>query len=154
MSQYFPKPYEPFGRDINSRVDLSNSARKTDIKNIQHIDTSSFGFKSNLASLKTKVDKLDINKLVPVSVYLNKLSDAVKYGVVKKTVYYKLVAKVNSVDASAFVLKTNYDTDKTELEKKIPDTSGLVKKNQITISKSLKQRVKYQVLAVQLQMLH
>ena len=128
MSQYFPKPYEPFGRDINSRVDLSNSARKTDIKNIQHIDTSSFGLKSNLASLKTKVDKLDINKLVPVSVYLNKLSDAVKYGVVKKTVYYKLVAKVNSVDASAFVLKTNYDTDKTELEKKIPDTSGLVKK--------------------------
>ena len=154
MSQYFPKPYEPFGRDINSRVDLSNSARKTDIKNIQHIDTSSFGLKSNLASLKTKVDKLDINKLVPVSVYLNKLSDAVKYGVVKKTVYYKLVAKVNSVDASAFVLKTNYDTDNTELEKKIPDTSGLVKKNQITISKSLKQRVKYQVLAVQLQMLH
>ena len=154
MSQYFPKPYEPFGRDINSRVDSSNSARKTDIKNIQHIDTSSFGLKSNLASLKTKVDKLDINKLVPVSVYLNKLSDAVKYGVVKKTVYYKLVAKVNSVDASAFVLKTNYDTDKTELEKKIPDTSGLVKKNQITISKSLKQRVKYQVLAVQLQMLH
>ena len=154
MSQYFPKPYEPFGRDINSRVDLSNSARKTDIKNIQHIDTSSFGLKSNLASLKTKVDKLDINKLVPVSVYLNKLSDAVKYGVVKKTVYYKLVAKVNSVDASAFVLKTNYDTDKTELEKKIPDTSGLVKKKQITISKSLKQRVKYQVLAVQLQMLH
>ena len=154
MSQYFPKPYEPFGRDINSRVDLSNSARKTDIKNIQHIDTSSFGLKSNLASLKTKEDKLDINKLVPVSVYLNKLSDAVKYGVVKKTVYYKLVAKVNSVDASAFVLKTNYDTDKTELEKKIPDTSGLVKKNQITISKSLKQRVKYQVLAVQLQMLH
>ena len=154
MSQYFPKPYEPFGRDINSRVDLSNSARKTDIKNIQHIDTSSFGLKSNLASLKTKVDKLDINKLVPVSVYLNKLSDAVKYGVVKKTVYYKLVAKVNSVDASAFVLKTNYDTDKTELEKKIPDTSGLVKKNQITISKSLKQRVKSQVLAVQLQMLH
>ena len=140
MSQYFPKPYEPFGRDINSRVDLSNSARKTDIKNIQHIDTSSFGLKSNLASLKTKVDKLDINKLVPVSVYLNKLSDAVKYGVVKKTVYYKLVAKVNSVDASAFVLKTNYDTDKTELEKKIPDTSGLVKK-QITMLKSPKQRV-------------
>ena len=138
MSQYFPKPYEPFGRDINSRVDLSNSARKTDIKNIYHIDTSSFGLKSNLASLKTKVDKLDINKLVPVSVYLNKLSDAVKYGVVKKTVYYKLVAKVNSVDASAFVLKTNYDTDKTELEKKIPDTSGLVKKKQITMPKSLK----------------
>ena len=131
MSQYFPKPYEPFGRDINSRVDLSNSATKTDIKNIYHNGTSSFGLKSNLASLKTKVDKLDINKLEPVSVYLNKLSDVVKYGVVKKTVYYKLVAKVNSVDASAFVLKTNYDTDKTELEKKIPDTSGLVKKSRL-----------------------
>ena len=65
----------------------------------------------------------------------------------KKTVYDKLVAKVNSIDTSAFVLKTKYDTDKTELEKKIPDTSGLVKK-QITIPKSLKQRLKYQVLVV------
>ena len=63
MSQYFPKPYEPFGGDINVKVDLSNYGTKADIKNISHIDTSSFALKSNLASLKTEVDKLDIDKL-------------------------------------------------------------------------------------------
>ena len=63
MSQYFPKPYEPFGGDINVKVDLSNYATKTDIKNISHVDTSSFTLKSNLASLKTEIDKLDIDKL-------------------------------------------------------------------------------------------
>ena len=73
MSQYFPKPYEPFGGDINVKVDLSNYATKTDIKNISHIDTSSFTLKSNLASLKTELDKLDINKLVPVPLDLSKL---------------------------------------------------------------------------------
>ena len=62
MSQYFPKPYEPFGGEINVKVDLSNYATKTDIKNILHIDISSFALKSNLASLKTEVDKLDIDK--------------------------------------------------------------------------------------------
>ena len=63
MSQYFPKLYEPFGGDINVKVDLSNYATKTDIKNISHVDTSSFTLKSNLASLKTEIDKLDIDKL-------------------------------------------------------------------------------------------
>ena len=61
MSQYFLKPYEPFGGDINVKVDLSNYT--TDIKNISHIDTSSFALKSNLAGSKTEVDKLDIDKL-------------------------------------------------------------------------------------------
>ena len=59
MSQYFPKTYEPFGGDINVKVDLSNYATKTDIKNISHVDTSSFELKSNLANLKTEVDKLN-----------------------------------------------------------------------------------------------
>ena len=95
MSQYFPKRYEPFGGDINVKVDLS----------------------------------------VPVD--LSELSDVVKNDVATKTVYDKLVAKVNSIDTSGFVLKTNYDADKKELENKIPNTSGLVKK-QITILKSLK----------------
>ena len=102
-----------------------------------HADTSSFALKSNLASLKTEVDKLNINKLVPVPVDLSKLSETVKNDVVKKTVYDKLVAKVNSIDTSVFVLKTKYDTDKTGLEKETPDTSGLAKK-QIKILKSLK----------------
>ena len=101
MSQYFPKPYEPFGGDINVKVDLSNYATKTDIKNILHIDTSSFALKSNLASLKTEVDKLDIDKLVPVPIDLSKLSDVVKNDAVKKTVHDKLVAKVNSIDTTA-----------------------------------------------------
>ena len=86
MSQYFPKPYEPFGRDINVKVDLSNYATKADIKNVSHVDTSSFALKSNLASLKTEVDKLDIDKLAPVPVDWSKLSD-VKNDVVKKTVW-------------------------------------------------------------------
>ena len=102
--------------------------KKTDIKSISHVDTSSFALKSNLASLKTAVDKLDINKLVPVPVDLSKLSDVVKNDVAKKTVYDKLVAKVNSIDTSRFVLKTKYDADKVKLENKIPDTNGLVKK--------------------------
>ena len=128
MSQYFPKPYEPFGGDINVKVDLSNYATKTNIKNISHVDTPSFALKANLANLKTEVDKLDIDKLVPVPVDLSKLSDVVKNDVVKKDVYNKLVTKVNNIDSSGFVLKTKYDTDKSELENKIPDTSGLVKK--------------------------
>ena len=129
MSQYFPKPYEPFGGDINVKVDLSNYATKADIKNISHVDTSSFALKTNLASLKTEVDKLDIDKLVPVPVDLSKLRDVVKNDVVKKAVYDKLFAQVNNIDSREFVLKTKYDTDKIEFEKKIPDASGLVKKN-------------------------
>ena len=84
MCQYFPKPYEPFGGDINVKVDLSNYAIKADIKNILHIDTSSFAIKSNLASLKTEVDKIYIDKLVPVLVDLSKLSDVVKNDVKKQ----------------------------------------------------------------------
>ena len=117
MSKYFPKPYEPFGGDINVKVDLSNYATIKDIKNITHIDTSSFALKSNLANLKTeverldvdklkslpsnfsklktKVDKLDIVKLVPVPIDLSKLSDIVKNQVVKKTEYY---TKIKSIE--------------------------------------------------------
>ena len=64
MSNYFLKPYNQFGRDTNVKVDLSNYATKADIKNISHVDTSSFALKTNLANLKTEVDKLDIDKLV------------------------------------------------------------------------------------------
>ena len=107
MSQYFPKPYEPFGEDINVKVDLSNYATKAEIKNILNIDTSSFALKSNLANLKTEVDKLDIDKIVPVPVDLSKLSGVAKNDVFKKDVYDKLVTKVNNIDTSGFVLKTN-----------------------------------------------
>ena len=84
MSQYFPKPYEPFGGDINVKVDLSNYATKADIKNISHVDTSSFALKTNLANLKSEVDKLDIDKLALVPVDLSELSDVVKMMLLKK----------------------------------------------------------------------
>ena len=106
MSKYYPKPYKPFGRNIKVKVDLSNYATKTDIKIISHTDTSSFALKTNLANLKTEVDKLDIDKLVPVPADLSKLSNVVKNDVVKNTVYDKLVPKVNNIDTSNFVLKT------------------------------------------------
>ena len=107
MSQYFPKPYEPFGGDINVKVDLSNYATKADVKNITHIDTSSFALKVNLANLKTEVDKLDIDKLVPVPADLSKLSHVVNNDVVKKTEYNYLTNKVNNIDTSRYILKQN-----------------------------------------------
>ena len=95
MSQYLPKPFNShFGDSTKVKIDLSNYAAKTDIKNISHVDTLSFALKTNLSSLKTEVDKLDIDKLVPISADLSKLSNVLKNDVVKKTVYNKLVAKV------------------------------------------------------------
>ena len=100
MSQYFPKPYEPFDGDINVKVDLSNYATKADIGNISHVDTSSLTLKSNLASLKTEVYKLDIDKFVPVPLDLSKLSNVVKNDAVKRAAYDKLVEKVNNIDTT------------------------------------------------------
>ena len=133
MNQYFPKPFRSFGGNINVKVDLSNYATKANLKNAIHVDTSSFALKTNLASLKTEVDKVD--KLAPVLVDLGKLSDVVKNHVVKwyDKLYDKLAAKVNSIDTSAFVLKTKYQTDKRELEKKIPDVTDFVTKTKLTV---------------------
>ena len=84
MSQYFPKPINShFGDSIKVKIDLSNYPTKTDIKNISHVDTSSFALKTNLANLKTEVDKLDIEKLAPVPVDLSKLSEVVKMMLLK-----------------------------------------------------------------------
>ena len=118
MSQYFAKPYEPFSGDINVKVDLSNYATKTDLKNISHVDVSSFALKSNLASLKTEVDKLDINKLVPIPVDLSKLSDVVKSDVVKKTEINKLVTKVDNIDTTNYVKQTKYEKDESDFDQK------------------------------------
>ena len=117
MIQYLPKPYESFGGDID--IDLFNYARKTDLKSATEIDASKLTAKWDLVSLKAEVDKLDIEKLVPVSVDLSWLSYVVKNDVVNKTDYDKLDAKVNNIDTSRFVLKSKYDKDKSELEKKI-----------------------------------
>ena len=126
MSQDFPKPFRRFGGNINVKVDISNYATKSDIKNILLFNSSSFALRTNLASLKSEGNKLDIDKLVLVGVDLSKLSDAVKNDVVKKSVYDKLVAKVNNIDTSGFVLKTKYQRDKAELEKKTPGVTDFV----------------------------
>ena len=149
-SQYFPKPYEPFSEEINVKVDLSNYATKADIKNISHVDVSSFALKTNLANLKTEVDKLDINKLVPVPVNLSKLSDVVKNNVVKKTDYNAKIENeipdisnlatktaLNTVenkisDGSSLVKKRNYNTEISKIEGKIPDVSNLATKIALT----------------------
>ena len=127
MSQYFPKPFISFEGNINVKVDLSNYATKTDLKNVTHVDTSNFDLKTNLASL-TEVDKLDIDKLAPVLVDLSKLIVVVKNNIVEKTVYDKLASKVYNIDTSEFVLKIKYQTDKKELGKKIPNMTDFVKK--------------------------
>ena len=123
--------FKSFGRNINVKVDLSNYATKTDLKNVTHVDTSSFALKTNLTDLKTEVDKLDIDRVAPVLTDLSKLSNVVKNDV-KKTVYDKLVAKVDDIDTNDFVLKTKYQTDKTELENKIPNVTDFVKKAKLT----------------------
>ena len=115
MSEYFPKQFRSFGGNINVKVDLLNYATKADLKNVTHIDTSSFSLKTNLADLKTEADKLDIDKLAPIPVDLSKLSDLVKNDVVKKAVYDKLPARLNNIATSDFVLKTKYQKDKINI---------------------------------------
>ena len=130
MSQYFPKPYEPFGGDINVKVDLSNYATKANIKNISHVDTSSFALKTNLANLKTEVDKLDIDKLKPLPDDVSKLSNVVTNEVVKKTDYNTKITEIENKipDTSNLVKKTHPNTKITEIESKIPNISNLVTK--------------------------
>ena len=115
MIQYFP-PYRIFGRNVKVELDLSSYATKTDLKNVTHVGVSNFPLKANLASLKSEVDKIDVDKLKTVPLDLSKLNNVVN-NVVKKTVYDKLVKKVNNIDITGFVLKTKYNTDKSDLEK-------------------------------------
>ena len=132
MSHYFP-PYRSSGGNIKFEFDLSSYATKTDLKNVTHVDVSCFALKSNLASLKTDVDKIDVYKLKTVPDDLAKLSNVVDNDVVKKTVYCKLVTKVNNIDTTGFVLieinQSDLETKISDAEKKIRNTSALVTKN-------------------------
>ena len=133
MSQYFAKPFNSdFDDSIKVKIDLTNYATKADIKNISHVDTSSFTLKTNLANLKSEVDKLDIDKLKPVPTDLSKLSNVVKNDVVKKADYNKLVTKVDNIDTGGLVKKTDYNTKISEIEGKIPDISNLRRKTALT----------------------
>ena len=97
MSQYF-STYNNSSGNIKVKLDLSNYATKDDVKNITHVDVSSYATKTNLAALKTEVDKIDTDKLKTVSDYLAKLSNVVKNEVVKKTAYNTLKNKVDAID--------------------------------------------------------
>ena len=138
MSQYFPKAYEPFGGDINVKVYLSNYATKTNLKNVSHVHVSSFALKSNLASFKTEVHKIDAEKLKTVPVDLAKLSNLVKNDVVKKIEYKKLVTEVDNIDTTNLVKKTKFEKDGSDFEEKIDkidkeilDVTSLVKKTDV-----------------------
>ena len=130
MSNYFRRRYKRFDGDISVEVDLSNYATKNDLKNVSHVDVTSFALKSNLDSLKTEVDKIDTEKLKSVPVDLAKLSNVVKNDVIKKTEYDKLVAKVNGIDNTNFVSKTKYEKDESDFEDKI---NKIEKKYQILV---------------------
>ena len=138
MSQYFP-PYNNSSENIKVELHLSNYATKTDLKDINHVDTSSYALKTNLAALKTKVDKIDTDKLKAVPDDLAKLSIVVKNNVVKKTEYSSLKTKVDNIDTSNYVTKTKFKNDISDLDdkidktdKKIPDVSNLVEKSALT----------------------
>ena len=161
MSNYF-QPYDNSSENIKVELDLSNYATKKDIKEITRIDTSGFASKTNLAALKTEVDKIDTGKLKTVPDDLAKLSNAVKNNVVKKTDYNSKVSsietqiagvtkntldnladintlKTKTVDTSNFVTTTKLSTDTNALDdkidkvdKKIPDVSRLATKTSLT----------------------
>ena len=138
-SQYYP-PYKSSNNNIKVELDLSNYATKKDINDITHVDVSGFASKTNLAALKTEVDKIDADKLKTVPVDLAKLSNVVKNEIAKKTGYNAKVTNIESkiagvtknnldnlgdvtklkaVDTSNFVLKTKLASDVTTLENKI-----------------------------------
>ena len=128
MSQYFP-PYNNSSKNIKIELDLSNYATKDDVKNITHVDVSSYASKTNLAALKTEVDKIDTDELKAVSDDLAKLSNVVKNEVIKKTDF----------SADDYVKKTKFSGDINSLddkidkvEKKIPDVSSLETKRNVT----------------------
>ena len=147
MTQCFPKPYEPF-RDINVRVDLSNYMTKQGLKNITHVDTLGLALKTNLANLidnlkslpnnlsnlKTEVDKLDIDNLVPIPFDLSKLSNVLKNEVVKKTEYDAKMKNIESKipDVSNLATKSNLNTKINEVNNKIPSKTGLATTSALT----------------------
>ena len=158
MSTYYP-PHKSSGQNIKVELDLTNYVTKTDLKNITYVDVSSYASKTNLAALKTELDKIDVEKLKTTPTDLAKLSNVVKNDVVKKTDYNTKVTsienqiagitknaidnladitKVKAVDTNSFVLKFKLASDVTNLEnkidtvdKKIPDISGLATKTSL-----------------------
>ena len=138
MSQYFP-PYNNSSGNIKVELDLSNYATKNDVKNITHVDVSSYATKTNLAALKAEVDKIDVDKLKTVPDDLAKLSNVVKNEVVKKTDF----SADDYVKNTKFSGDINSFDDKIgKVEKKIFDVSSLeTKRNVTTLIKNLENRI-------------
>ena len=159
MSKYFP-PYNNSREKMKVELDLSNNATKDNVKNITHVDVSSFVSKANLVALKTEVDKLDTDKLKTTPADLAKLTNAVDNELVKKIVYNAKVTaiesqtagvtqsatnnlaeitKLKAFDTSNFVTRTKFTADTNPLDdkidkvdKKIPDISGLATKTSLS----------------------
>ena len=163
MSNQYFLPYESSSNNIKVKLDLTNYATKDDAKNITHVDVSSYATKTNLAALKSKVDKIDVDKLKTVPVDLAKLTNVVRNDVIKKTDYNTKVTsienqkagvtkntldnladvtKLKAVDTSNFVLKTKLTSDVNNLENKI-DTIEVENKikNNDTLAKSAGTRI-------------
>ena len=142
---YYP-PYRSSSNNIKVKLDLTNYATKDDVKNITHVDVSSYATKTNLASLKTEVDKIDTDKLKTVPADLAKLSNVVKHDVAKKTHYSTKVTsieaqiagltkntvdnlgditKLKAIDTNSFVTRTKFSADTNTMDDKI---DGLEKK--------------------------
>ena len=138
MTTYYP-PYKSSSNNVKVELDLSNYATKTDLKNITHVDVSSFASKTNLAALKTEVDKIDADKLKTTPTDLAKLTNAVEYDVVKKTDYNTKVTsieaqiagltkntvdnladitKLKAIDTNSFVTRTKFSSDINTLDDK------------------------------------
>ena len=136
---YYP-PYKSSSNNIKVKLDLTNYATKTDLKNITQVDVSSFASKTNLAALKTEGDKLDVNKLKTAPVDLAKLTNAIENDLVKKTVYNTRVTsieaqiagltkntvdnladitKLKAIDTNSFVTRTKFSADNNALDDKI-----------------------------------
>ena len=129
MSTYYP-PYKSSSKNIKVELDLTNYATKTDLKNITHNDVSSYASKTNLAALKTEVDKIDVDKLKTVPDDLTKLSNVVKNEVVKKTDF----SADNYVTRTKFSTDTNALDDKIDkVDKQITNVSNLATKSIVTI---------------------
>ena len=132
MSQYYPS-YRSSRNNIKVELDLANYATKDDVKNIAHVDVSSFASKTNLAALKTEVDKIDADKLKATPADLAKLTNAIEHDVVKKT-YYN--TKVTSIEAQIVGVTKNTADNLADITKlKAIDSNSFVNKTIYLLNK-------------------
>ena len=117
MSQYYP-PYRSSSNNIKVELDLANYATKTDLKNIIHVDVSSFASNTDLAALKTEVDKIDADKLKTIPADLAKLTNAIEHDVVKKTDYN---TKITGIEAKIIGTSKNTIDNLTNILNKIKE---------------------------------